>query len=130
MLLNKIYLSQDHLYFNEVVERQNAFFASFDLKDQLYLTYCGSPSNITCYHAVLNSTVWNFRHMYEAVDFSFKYFLTQRLPYAAGCQHVWHFIQIFIYKMDEINTPIARDAAQKLWDMLEPISVEVFPQIQ
>lgn len=121
------FFSQDHANLGAFVQEKKKLYESRKLQDQLYLVICkaleASFDTSVCYHVVLNETVWDFPNIEAAVDFSLKLFLTQKLQYPVGCQHVWSFIQIYVYKLEEVKAPVAGAALQDLWNLLEKVKV-------
>lgn len=50
----------------------------------------------------LNDLLYSVDNLYKAIDVTYKIFHVLHLKYPAECEHLWMFIQKFIYEM---NTP-------------------------
>lgn len=102
---------QNHEFIQETILRLKEMHIKFQNNPQPYLLICGEMLDcITCYHAIIDTTVYDFNTILEATDFLFQFFEISKLNYPRFCVHLWSFIKDFVYELVDIKKGVVTNA--------------------
>jgi len=99
----KIYILQNAIELQEVYLNKENKASTFGLTVQPYVTLlCSDPSNefiVAASYVVINKFVYSVETPLKAVDICFKTFFALNLDYPKESNHIWQFIQQFLYEI-------------------------------